>query len=32
MSEFDNLSIDMVDMGCRALDSWQDAERRAIKR
>ena len=29
MSEFDGVSIDDVDAGCRALDSWRDAERRA---
>lgn len=31
MVEFEQLSIDDVDAACRALDAWQDAERKMIE-
>lgn len=32
MSEFNSISIDTLEAGNRALDAWQTAERRALKR
>jgi hypothetical protein len=32
MSEFDKISIDDLELGCRALDEWQAAEERIRKR